>query len=198
MELTSAFKSEIFRPLATVISPGATSIGPYVFIVGYYVPRVRVFWEQHPSAFTAAIVVCVISSGLILENVGARIESKLWDARLSKTNERHTEEWNEYLQQKVNPEIVGQRYLQTIVMRLKFELAMGPALLVMLVGMIWLNHLYEFWPCSGLLAFAGFTVVLSGYLLYESYCSCQVLAKTRRQIVKATRTDQAPTTPSCR
>ena len=43
VDFISAFKSELFRPLATLVVPGGVAIGPYVLVAGYYFPAVITF-----------------------------------------------------------------------------------------------------------------------------------------------------------
>ena len=73
MDITSPFKSEIFRPLVTLVIPGAVALAPYILVVAYYFPEVVIFWNEHPSAFVAILVVSVVTTGLILENLGRRL-----------------------------------------------------------------------------------------------------------------------------
>jgi hypothetical protein len=80
MDVTSAFKSEIFRPLTTVVIPGAVAIGPYVILVGYYAPITFKFWDDHSAAVVATIVVAAIAVGLVLDNIGTHIEAKFFGA----------------------------------------------------------------------------------------------------------------------
>src|SRR5881394_847955 len=81
MDLISGFRSELFRPFVTLGIPGAVCIGPYIIIVGHYFPQVLIFWNDHPSAFITIIVVSIFVVGLVLEDIGARIEF-IWDCWL--------------------------------------------------------------------------------------------------------------------
>ena len=185
MDFISAFKSELFRPLATLVVPGGVAIGPYVLVAAYYFPGVVSFWNEHPSAFVAIIVICILAAGLIVEDLGAFIERDFWDSKLARENEDHTDHWEQYLKLRLNDEIVGQRYLRTVLTRMKFELAMVPAFFFFWSGLLWLNRLYDLWRASRFVLLSGVLVIVTVYLLLESYRSASVMSATRTLIVQA-------------
>jgi hypothetical protein len=185
MDVTSGLKSEILRPITTVLVPGALAVGPYVAVAGYYAPAVRTFWNDHPTAFSTIAVFCILAAGLVLEDLGSLIESKLWDPILKRRDSRWKSTWDAYRQLSLKDDAIGQRYLDTILGRLKFELSMGPSLVFLTIGVGWMNSLWQFWPCSGYASFAAFTLTLAGYLLWESFNSTLVLAETRSLLVEA-------------
>jgi hypothetical protein len=185
MDFISAFKSELFRPLATLVVPGGVAIGPYVLVVGHYFPGVTSFWREHPSAFVAILVISIVAVGLIVEDLGAFIERDFWDSKLAKENEDHSDHWEQYLKLRLNDEIVGQRYLRTLLTRMKFELAMVPAFFFFWCGLLWLNRLYGLWRPSRFALLSGVLLIVTIYLLLESYRSASVMSATRTLIVQA-------------
>lgn len=185
MDFISAFKSELFRPLATLVVPGGVAISPYVLVAAYYFPGVISFWQDHSSAFVAILVICIVAAGLIVEDLGAFIERDFWDSKLAKANEDHSDHWEQYLKLRLNDEIVGQRYLRTILTRMKFELAMVPAFFFFWCGLLWLNRLYDLWRLSRFALLSGVILILTVYLLLESYRSASVMSTTRTLIVQA-------------
>lgn len=185
MDFISAFKSELFRPLATLVVPGSVAIGPYVLVAAYYFPGVISFWQDHPSAFVAILVICIVAAGLIVEDLGAFLERDFWDSKLAKENEDHSDHWEAYLKLRLNDEIVGQRYLRTILTRMKFELAMVPGFFFFWCGLLWLNRLYDLWRLSRFALLSGVILLLTVYLLLESYRSASVMSATRTLIVQA-------------
>jgi MFS family permease len=187
VDFISAFKSELFRPLATLVVPGGVAIGPYVLVAAYYFPGVASFWREHPSAFVAILVICIVAVGLIVEDLGAFIERDLWDSKLARENEYHSDHWEQYLKLKLNDEIVGQRYLRTVLTRMKFELAMVPAFFFFWCGLLWLNRLYDLWRPSRFALLSGVLLVVTIYLLLESFRSASVMSTTRGLIVEAVR-----------
>jgi hypothetical protein len=185
VDFISAFKSELFRPLATLVVPGSITIGPYVLVAAYYFPGVVSFWRDHPSAFVAILVICIVAVGLIVEDLGAFIERDFWDSKLARENEDHSDYWEQYLKLRLNDEIVGQRYLRTILTRMKFELAMVPAFFFFWCGLLWLNRLYDLWRPSRFALLSGVILIVTIYLLLESYRSASVMSVTRALIVQA-------------
>lgn len=125
--------------------------------------------------------------GLILENWGSRLET-LWDRCLSKNGD-HRQTWDAYLSLKLKDEIVGQRYLRTVLLRMKFELAMVPGLACGMAGFLWLNRVQRFWPFrERWLWIGGFIFVV--YFAWESFDSAKLMGATRRIVVLAARGDQ--------
>jgi hypothetical protein len=123
-------------------------------------------------------------SGFALENMGSLLEHYFIDKLLGSKFANFKGVWDLYLCMRIKDEVVGQRYLQTIQLRFKFELAMAPAFVFLALGVGWLNalrHFWEWWP-----TFFGFCVIVVAavvYLLFESYRSAFVLAKTRQLLV---------------
>jgi hypothetical protein len=185
MDFISAFKSELFRPLATLVVPGGIALGPYVLIAGYYFPGIVSFWKDHPSAFVAILVICIVAVGLIVEDLGAFIERDFWDSKLARENENHAAHWEQYLKLRLQDEVVGQRYLRTILTRMKFELAMVPAFFFFWCGLLWLNRLYHLWRPSRFALLSGVLLIITIYLLLESFRSASVMSTTRTLVIQA-------------
>jgi hypothetical protein len=185
MDFISAFKSELFRPLATLVVPGGVALGPYVLIAGYYFPGIVLFWKDHPSAFVAILVICIVAVGLIVEDLGAFIERDFWDSKLARGNENHADHWEQYLKLRLQDEVVGQRYLRTILTRMKFELAMVPAFFFFWCGLLWLNRLYDLWRPSRFALLSGVLLIITIYLLLESFRSASVMSATRTLVIQS-------------
>src|SRR5262245_36904213 len=128
MNVESTLKDEVFRPLATTIVPGTLSLGPYILVAAYYVPRLSEWWDSHPNSFVAIIAMLVISCGLLCEDLGSEIEVHLIDRNMKKRDPEFQERWDKYLQLTLADERVGKRYLKSVLLRFKFELAMIPAI----------------------------------------------------------------------
>jgi hypothetical protein len=189
MELASALKNEIFRPLITIVVPGAFAIGPYVLLVGHYVPVTRGFMNANSYMFGIVISVMILAMGLILEDVGTRIEIGC-DRFLGKDKRCLEGKWKQYLQLKTQDEFIAQRFLRTIHVRFKFELSMAPALLIFTVGLIWLNCIYRFFHAS---AMAWIALILFGlivYLLKEAYDSNDHMRDLHEYIIEAVQNEE--------
>jgi hypothetical protein len=190
MDFSSAVKSDSLRPVATIVAPGAVAVSPYVVILGYYVPVVTRFWNEHEAAFAFIVALSILTAGFILEEVGSLIEVG-WDAKLMKQYDFHGDVWRIYLQLKLKDDIVGQRYLRDVLTHMKFELAMSPALLLCVVALVWINAIYAIWSACTMFFIALVLLAISAFLLWESYQSAELLSRTRRAIVDAMRLDVA-------
>ncbi|MBZ5554765.1 MAG: hypothetical protein LAO21_18765 [Acidobacteriia bacterium] len=185
MDPLSAFRTEVLRPIVTIVVPGSIATAPFVLLARYYFPQTYTLWEQHPSAFVTILTVCVLAVGFILEDLGGHIEKDLWDHRIKKKYQRHDEDWYKYLQLRLQDEIIGQRYIQDIKTRMKFELSMVPALLIFLIGLIWTNAEYKLWSTCGSIVSSIIILIIAAYLAYESFLSAEILSKTRKLILDA-------------
>jgi hypothetical protein len=192
LDIAGATKSEVFRPIATIAIPGAIAVAPYVIIVQHYIPRVLEFWKEHDTAFSAIVVACVLAAGLLLEDLGAILESQVLDRLLDKRHPGHRDNWDRYLQLRIKDEFVGQRYLRTMVTHLKFELAMLPSILCLWVGLLWVEVLHDVWKGCGFLLLSLFLLAVSVYLAVESYFSARTLGSTRKLLLAATSRDPNP------
>jgi hypothetical protein len=182
MELISAFKSELFRPLVTLLIPGGIATAPYLVLLIAFFPQARSFGHDYPSTAVAIALAVITGVGLVLEDWGSRIEY-FWDVCLDRRNVDQTKTWRKYLQLRLRDEIVGQRYLRTFLVRFKFELAMGPAWIAFAAGAIWLDHVTHFWTLSARFVLLPFALAV--YSVYESYQTAKVMGDTRKLIVAA-------------
>jgi hypothetical protein len=88
--------------------------------------------------------------------------------------------WYEDLRHAVEVEPIGELYLRTLVLRLKFELGTAIAVIAAALGTLGVveiqisSHVWLFLSLSGLAA----------YLLYEARGTCGTLDKVREELVK--------------
>jgi len=189
VDFVSAVRSDVLRPVLTYLIPGAFALGPYLLVTAYYIPAVPRFWNEHSTAFGLIVTLIVIFVGAVIEDVGTRIEL-LWDRRLIRDGR---DNWQDYLKLHTQDEVVGQRYLRGVLMRLKFELSMVVALPIMGAGLTWINYLYQF---SSWLSFAFIVIAVAiaeGYLAWESFQSARLLHGTRQLVIDAVRSGQQTT-----
>jgi hypothetical protein len=188
MDLSTPLKTDVLRPLVTLVVPGIIAVGPFALVLGDYVPPVAQFWNDHPNAFAVLLAIAVLAAGFVIEDIGASIENYCWDRLMSRGDSTHLANWNEYLKLRMDKDLVGQQYLETRVTVLKFELAMAPALMIFWLGLLWLQADHAMWSTSGflmvtLLLFAG-----SGYFFWESWQTANLLSRTRALILDAVKT----------
>lgn len=179
-ELTSAFQSEVFHPIATLVVPGFFAISTAAVAVWERFPIIPKWAEQHSGVATTAALLIVLTCGLVTEDLGAHLEN-FFDKQLKKKAgyERHHEEWFEYLRIAFDKEPVGHRYLKKLVLRLKFELGMTVASVAFAGGALYLQALWR-WRigifCFALIAFAFFWS--------EAKSSNKLLSELRRELLK--------------
>jgi hypothetical protein len=184
MELASTFKSEIFRPIVTVLIPGTIAAFPYLLLAAHSFPALADYRDNHEIPYYAIVFLVVVAVGFLLEDVGARIEAHWIDGLLKRRHHPDLYEiWFEYLSRTFEKEPVGQRYLRSILLRMKFELSCSVALPVFFVGLQWLNRERNlFSPCS-LVVIGIACLALCVYLVFEAYRSGDLLANIRRVLL---------------
>jgi hypothetical protein len=183
MDLTSALKSEAYRPLATAFVPGAAAIAPYVLLLNHYQRSVEEFGRSSTGTYVAVIVLAALAVGLVLEDLGSRIEGLVWDALIEKETGCHSSDWWAFLYLAPETERIGHRYLRTITLRLKFELGFGLALIALWFGVVWLDSVELIWSYDAVVIMSAVVLGLASYLLWEAYGSVWLLARLRHLIL---------------
>jgi hypothetical protein len=180
-EIFSAFGSEVFRPLATIVIPGAMAISTWFVVLLQRFPTVRNLAEANHTETALLLALASIASGLLVEDIGSRIESRWFDKQLVKQPDfsHHDEDWDQYLRLTFSIEPVGQRYLRTILLRFKFEVGTAVALLLSCPGLFWTSLGYP-WT----LLWFSLCVALALVLLFEASSSHRVLSEIRHEILK--------------
>lgn len=179
-ELTAAFQSEVFHPIATLVVPGFFSVSTIATAVWQRHPAVQKFAEGHSGLTTTIALLVVLTVGLITEDLGARVEQVL-DGRLSRKlgYELHQKEWFDYLRIAFDTEPIGQRYLKTLVLRLKFELGMAIATVPFALGTLYLQM-----SCLSHTLMVGIGLVALVYFFAEARSSNKTLSDLRRELLK--------------
>jgi hypothetical protein len=194
----SAFGSEFFRPLATLVLPGAIAITPSIVALYWTLIPFRQFVDgNHAETIGGVVIVCVFV-GLVLEDWGSRLETYVdsihaaqdrgenvhwyntWRFAFNPPSGRLENEWYSYLRLAFKSEPVGHRYMRTLVLRLKFELGCSVASLAAIIS-VW------FWPITYAVR-AGVTCLLllaSLYFCWEASTSIRTLEKLRHELLKA-------------
>lgn len=128
-EVLGSLKSELLRPLATLILPGGIAVTPYFILLRVMFGPFSKLVTDNPTQTLALATAAALFVGLVLEDAGSGIESK-WDKPI------HKDTWNEYLRLAFKVEPIGQKYIRSLVLRLKFELGSFVALCVAGPGVV--------------------------------------------------------------
>ena len=183
MDLTSPLRSETFRPLMTLLVPGALALFPWATLVWIEADALREFAAAHGFLAGIALLLLTLAGGFVVENLGSRLEVSYCDAKLKEEDPDYDRVWSEYLGLAFENEPIGQRYLSTILTRLRFELHIAVALVVAAPGWILLilgsSTTSNAWVLGVLVA----TVATVSYLLLEARDSSRLLARTRKDLV---------------
>lgn len=182
MDYSNTLKTEAIRPITTVVIPGAFATGPYFLVAAHYFERVPIFWESKPLLFAIISIIIIISSGLMMENLGGFLE-EFWINQYKKKDPNFEPYWEKYLKLKIENEYVGQRYLRTIVTRMYFELSFFSSLLFFFVGAHWANYVNGYWNCTGGIVISTAILSVIGFTFYEAGQSVNALNKLRKKIV---------------
>jgi hypothetical protein len=178
-EFFAAVGTEVFRPLVTLLIPGSIAALPLVATVLSSDSYVAQLAAKYPTERTLTVLLVVVFVGMVIEDVGSRIESYFDRLR----GDSHSAAWNRYLRLAFRIEPVGHRYLRTIVLRLKFELGSAVALVLAAtqwVGIAW-GHAYS--PTCWAMVL-GSALVIAGYLVREAWSSHRLLGELRRNLLK--------------
>lgn len=191
MDLASALKTEILRPLTTLIIPGALAVSPYVALLWIHHPALARFADSHPTLSGTLLLLLTVAAGHLLEDAGSALERR-WDAWRERGNPDHREaRWLPYLQLRIPEDRVGQRYLRTLLVRMKFELSLFWALLVFLPGFWMVRMQVGFWSTGLTAAFTGSILLLMAWVARESYLSCASLDEVRGLLLETARRRRA-------
>jgi hypothetical protein len=173
----SAFGSEIFRPLVTLLLPGAVSVSTWLIAGVMRNDVVAKFVQVARSESIAALVLLMLFMGLLCEEVGSHLEER-FDRRRNRRDGKHKDIWHRYLRVAFRIEPVGQHYLRTVLLRLKFELGCLFGIIPALVG-LWFTPIALYahlaWTAGGL--------VLIGFFLNEAWASHELLGEIREQLL---------------
>ncbi len=181
-EIFAAFGSEVFRPLVTLLLPGAVAVAPWCVGIFQRWPVVYSMANSNHTETAFVLVAVMLFVGLVLEDIGSNLETRLFDLAADKlTGGSHQKNWYLYLRTVLKDEPVGCHYLRTILLRMKFELGSSVALAVAGPGAFSTLLPWEtaFVACVSLMA--------AGALLFrEGKKSHLVLSRVRQELLRGT------------
>jgi hypothetical protein len=183
VDLISGFKSELFRPLAILVVPGSFAVAPFALLLAKHNEEIGNFLITSGLGFFAIFLVVSTAAGLVLENVGARIERGIDWCLNDRYLPRHWDQWGAYLELKTDSEIVANRYLRTVVVRAKFAFAFVPALISFIVGLWLLQCDQEIWTYRSIIITTIVLLALICVLYVEGVRLSEVMAEARCRVL---------------
>lgn len=180
----SAFTSEVFRPIATLLIPGAIGISPwFIFLLWRHPALLRLASANHTET-GFLVLLAMIFAGLVFEDAGSHLESWL-DNRANATNGVHIAQWYEYLRTAFCADPIGRRYIRTLVLKLKFEVGVAFSMVSAGLGVLWLS-LFGL-DCRTVLSTTSVCSLFLAWGLYEACKTHEALAKARSELLKEIR-----------
>ena len=189
MEKLTSLNLTFDRVLIQLITPGLLASFPFILLFFDARPDVRDFFlEDSKGLLVTSVVLVALVMGIILENIGSRIEVNIYDNKLASAKRDYFETWERFLLiQYQGQEPIGHRYLRNILFRMKFELSTGAGLIIMTAGLGLYNVDHIIF--RSLLINTAIVYILplatSVYLLgFEGWRSAEVLAECRKALVE--------------
>lgn len=187
MDKLTSLNLSFDRVLIQLVIPGVIAILPWFVIFLNTNPQAKTYLNSNTNVTILVIIFLSLIAGLILENIGGRIEVKCLDKRNKQKDENYEEIWNKFLMLTYdNNEPIGQRYLRNILLRMKFELSTAIAIVPMIIGLIFMNCYSSIFNngIAFILIILVIPILFIIYLLYEAVSSSRVLATTRKLLVE--------------
>lgn len=118
----AAFNADFFRALATLIIPGSIALSSWTVDLVLRFERLKTLVSNNHIETAFVLFLLMVIVGMVIEDIGSRIEKQMDTIADNATNGQHTKNWYSYLKTTFVCEAIGRRYSRTLVTRLKFEL----------------------------------------------------------------------------
>lgn len=189
MDKLSSLNLSFDKILIQVVIPGLIAIFPYFLLYLHFHPLAKEYLYKNQSITLTTVTFLSLIAGMLIENFGGIFEVAYLDKKVAKKHPDFNlpETWDKFLEisYKAN-EPIGHRYLRNILLRMKFEISTGIALIIMFVGLNILDIVKTI-IINKYLAIIILSIIplsLAAYLLlYEASQSSIILAKTRKILV---------------
>ena len=189
MEKISSLPLSFDRFMVQILTPGFVAVLPYSILFLKYKGLYHTGFLSNTTITVLVFLFFIILIGMLLENFGSRIEVWILDKNsvLYFPSGDFDKNWNKYLMLNFGEiEPNGQDYLRSILLRMKFELSMGIAMLLLASGLYILNsevanlHLpVEAENIFKWKVLKWLPIVCSIYLFYEALGTSLILGKLR-------------------
>lgn len=199
MDPLKNIKFDVNRILLQLFIPGIFAAVPFFLIAINGNDSCREYFSKSEGMSTTILIILALTIGLILEDLGSLIEYWFDKKNKNKYSKKITEsppstprdtdeEWKKYLQLQSSEETdrIAQKYLRTILVRLKFEISFCVSLFLMVIGLIILNiqicFIAIFWKF--LIVCLVIPLSVAAYLFWEAKNSTELLIKVRKWILE--------------
>jgi hypothetical protein len=177
----SAFTTEVFRPIVTLLIPGAIGISTWLIALVWHFTALRRLVSDNHTESAFIILLAMIFGGLVFEDFGARWEVWLDKRADLRSDGLHSRQWFEYLRNAYRSEPIGRRYLRTLVLRLKFELGVAFAMASAGLGLICLAFMGLAYRVASLCELVCVLFIVWG--LIEACQTHKVLGRIRAELL---------------
>ena len=138
MDKLTSLNLSFDRVLIQLVIPGLIAIFPwFIFFLNVHA-HAKSYLHSNTNVTILAIIFLSLITGLIIENMGGRLEVWWLDERNKKKYKNYGDIWDKFLllvYEKNEP--VGQRYLRNILLRMKFELSTAIAMIPLSRSVFW-------------------------------------------------------------
>lgn len=138
MNFFAALQSEVFRPLVTLLIPGALAVSSWLVGLCWKFPNFQNTLEVHTTESYIVMFFVTTAIGIIIEDFGAKIEIRFDEAANKRTDGRFYQEWYAYLRTAFVCDPIGRGYARSLVLRMKFQLGILLGSSVAGAGLLWL------------------------------------------------------------
>lgn len=179
----SAFQSEVFRPLVTLLIPGALAISTWFIALFSKYDSLRQTIKTNRGETTWLLVLLTITIGIMVEDLGSHVEGFFDWIRNRNPNGQHMRIWYSYLRTAYVAEPIGRRYLRTVVLRLKFEFGVSISSFSAVVGILWARKFTTSFAGELGAWLLGLGILVGVLQMIEAYLTHGLLSETRYQMV---------------
>jgi hypothetical protein len=142
----------------------------------------RTMDKENHTETAWVLLIAMIFAGMFFEDLGSHFESFLDERADKRTQGQHFKVWFAYLRTAFVADPMGRRYIRTLVLRLKFELATAFAMISAGLGVVWLSLLGL--SCRAMIVSVLLAVAFTAWAVWESYNTHCALATTREELLK--------------
>jgi hypothetical protein len=198
-DYTNPMKSGSFYHVIVLLIPGSISLVTPILILHRFHHNAFIFNKDSETTLIFIFLVLALSLGMIFEEIGANLEDNIdeyFEKRDKDKNSRHIAEgnpgltkathleiWEKYLETHFEKEPIGQEFIRSILVRLKFSLSMLVSLFICLLStpFLWIHNIGNF-----ISLFVGVSAILAAMVVFvhSAFKNANTLSEVRRRIVK--------------